>query len=64
MVSGVQRQSAKIYEFPTGALRAQRSFERNDTLSATRYSDLASGNCWYHDEAVREVQDTTVKPAN
>lgn len=64
MVSINQRQTATIYEFPTGALRQAKSFIRDDERMTGKYSDLAFGGSWYHDEALHEAASVQDKPVN
>ncbi len=53
--------TAKIYQFPKGG-RAGLSAGRYETTPvdefALRVPTIASGGAWYHEEAVRDVENT------
>ena len=56
MTPATERPTAQIIPFPVGGIRRLR--ERADRQEvkrpeeAARYSDLAFGGCWYHEEAL------------
>ncbi|MCO5731868.1 DUF2735 domain-containing protein [Rhizobium sp. SSA_523] len=60
-----ERPTATIIPFPAGGLRQRRAVadQRGSTVDVqpARYSDLAFGGAWYHDEAIREKNDSPAK---
>lgn len=58
MATAIERPTAQIIQFPVGGLRAFR--DRNERVASkgpievARFSDLAFGGCWYHEDAIRE----------
>ncbi|MGE6743681.1 DUF2735 domain-containing protein [Allorhizobium pseudoryzae] len=67
MNAATERQTATIIQFPVGGIRGRRV--RNDRAEAKvevdtgRYSDLAFGGGWYHDNAIKAGPDSTGKPS-
>ena len=60
MDTNFTRGSATIYQFPV-RVRANVGGHREDggavvDLGSPRFAKAAFGNCWYHDEAVRESE--------
>jgi hypothetical protein len=61
MTTNIQSGSAKIYEFPTrgrfaaGVARDAKPAANLVSPAATR---AAVGDCWYHDAAVQEAEQT------
>jgi Protein of unknown function (DUF2735) len=65
MNAAPERQTATIIQFPVGGLRARRL--RSDRVEVkveaetARYSDLAFGGGWYHDNAIQAGPDSPGK---
>ena len=60
MATSIQRETAKIYEFPTGG-RAGRTSRLGGHLGMTNLEremaelpDIVYGDSWYHDAAIAE----------
>lgn len=64
MTTDTQRQSAMIYDFPSGG-RAQRSSAKAvPQMAAPKLMEVEFGRCWYHDAAVDEEHAAMLaKPA-
>jgi hypothetical protein len=59
MTGKLQRESAKIYQFPAGGragLEAERNALRNSADPTEPRADIVFGGGWYHDEAVKEAE--------
>jgi hypothetical protein len=54
MTASSYRESAKIYQFPTGGRRDEAKPAAH--LAASRVAMVASGSAWYHEEAVQEAK--------
>jgi hypothetical protein len=53
------RESAKIYQLPTGGRAAFRSRRPDETkpaadMDVSRVSEVACGDSWYHEAAIQE----------
>jgi hypothetical protein len=62
MNTSLKEGSAKIYQFPAGGRAALggRRYEENKTvteLAATRVSNVAVGEAWYHDAAIQDTRE-------
>jgi hypothetical protein len=55
------RESAKIYQFPTSAMRRGAEFYKDASRAGdpakVKFSDAAFGGSWYHEDAIREEED-------
>jgi hypothetical protein len=65
MSEAIQRQSAKIYQFPAGG-RAASSIKREPASAATSAkvatgSRIVFGSGWYHDDAIQEAAEISRK---
>ncbi|WP_072395440.1 DUF2735 domain-containing protein [Hyphomicrobium sp. CS1GBMeth3] len=61
MTGKAQRESAKIYQFPAGGrtgLEAERAAWRSAMDPSVPYAKVVCGSSWYHDEAVREADQS------
>jgi len=59
MNAGLNRGSAKIYQFPVGGRSANDRGRHEETGSATepassRVSEVACSDAWYHEAAIQE----------
>jgi hypothetical protein len=57
MNTGLNRGTARIYQFPAGGRAASSQHRREETGStdlATRDSEVACGSGWYHEAAIQE----------
>jgi hypothetical protein len=59
MNTGLNQGSAKIYQFPAGGRSGTggRRYEETKTapdLAPLRVSEVACGDCWYHEAAIQE----------
>ncbi len=59
MNAGLNRGSAKIYQFPVGGRSANDRRRHEETGSATepassRVSEVACSDAWYHESAIQE----------
>lgn len=65
MPTNASRESATIYQFPTGGRAGlRRAAEASRFTGADRFVDMpiiSYGSSWYHDEAIREAADKTRK---
>ena len=65
MAPATDFQTATIIPFPVGGLQARRNQRMRQEVAADaqsgRYSDLAFGGGWYHDEAINEPTDSSGK---
>jgi hypothetical protein len=63
MNSGTGRETAKIYQFPTGGRAAadRRAAARTDERAAARAPVTVAGGAWYHDAAIQDA-DRSRKP--
>ena len=54
MAERIQRETAKIYQFPVGgrASRATGSKTTEDHVEVTRYPRVDFGSGWYHEAAI------------
>jgi hypothetical protein len=62
MTTTTRRESAAIFEFPTGG-RARRNGSGARGLpqmTAPKLVEVEYGNCWYHDAAVEEEHATAL----
>ena len=61
MTTSMQRDPAKIYQFPAGgrASRNRASARGLPQMTAPKLAEVEYGNCWYHDAAVEEAEHTT-----
>ena len=61
MNTGLNQESAKIYQFPVGGRAAIAGRRYEDTksaagLGASRVNEVAVGGAWYHDAAIQETK--------
>ena len=60
MTASSDRESAKIYQFPSGgraALGGRRDEAKAvESIAAPRVARVASGAAWYHEEAVQNAE--------
>jgi uncharacterized protein DUF2735 len=54
MTTDTHRQSAKIYDFPSGARPKRSSAKPLPQMTAPKLTEVEFGRCWYHDAAVDE----------
>ena len=57
MNTGINRGTARIYQFPVGGRAAGSQIRHEEAKSAdlaTRVSDVACGSGWYHEAAIQE----------
>ncbi len=62
MNTNTDRESAKIYQFPTRSRRAVAGRESSGAVVESifqRVSEAAFGDCWYHEAAVGQSADWT-----
>ena len=61
MNTSLNRESAKIYQFPAGGRAALGGRRYDETRTATglassRVSEVAVGGAWYHEAAIQEAK--------
>ncbi len=55
MNTGLNRETARIYQFPVGGRSGQRRAEPTNTADlAARVSEVVCGSGWYHEAAIQE----------
>jgi hypothetical protein len=64
MTTDTHRQSAKIYDFPSGGRPKRSSAKALPQMMAPELMEVEFGRCWYHDAAVDEEHaEMLAKPA-
>jgi uncharacterized protein DUF2735 len=64
MTTDTHRQSAKIYDFPSGGRPKRTSTKTLPQMTAPALTEVEFGRCWYHDAAVDEEHaEMLAKPA-
>ncbi len=65
MNAASETQTATIIQFPVGGIRGRRGgsdrAEAKSEVTTGRYSDLAFGGGWYHDNAIEAGPDSKGK---
>ena len=62
MSANVNRETARIYQFPAGgraALGGRSTSEAKPVSEKPRVNEAVCSGSWYHEEAIREAQSQT-----